>query len=313
MKGTLIAATLVATWCSVAGAGQITQHTLPSVTLGGDVAYQVYRPDDASGPLPVLYLLHGLGGNQKDWQQAGNVEQTADALIESGTIDPLLIVMPAAGNSWYVNSRAVGGPGEFETVIIDELLPHIEANHDVAPGRDNRTIAGLSMGGFGALRLAYAHPDLFSAVASMSGAVWQNVPEENLDLPPAELKVISETDYFHAVTPDTVLPGVDLPPPGEHFGGAFGDPFDARFFNSVNVFTELRELIETDQPLPTTYLAVGDVDSHQLWRGAIALFTTLRAGGHDVSLRVTDGDHTWAVWRDAIGPALIFLNDQTQR
>ncbi len=311
MKLLLVTAAL-ALPCWHAMAGQISHHTMPSATLDGDLPYQIYLPDDVEGPLPVLYLLHGLGGNEQDWQNAGNIEETADQLIESGAIDPLLIVMPAAGNSWYVNSTKVGGPGEFETVIIDELLPHIEATHDVASGRENRTIAGLSMGGHGALRLAYAYPHLFRATASLSGAIWQNVPEDDLDLPPEKLLFLAQNDYFHAVGKDTMLPGIDLPPPGEHFSGAFGDPFDARFFNSVSAFTELRQLLDAEQPLPATYVAVGDADSHELWRGAIALFTTLRGEGQPVTLRVSGGSHTWSVWREAIGPALVFLDDKDQ-
>lgn len=311
MKLLLVAAALALSWCH-AIAGQITHHTMPSDTLGGDLPYQIYLPDDAEAHLPVLYLLHGLGGNEQNWQNAGQIEDTADELIESGAIDPVLIVMPAAGNTWYVNSTKVGGPGEFETVIIDELLPHIEATYDVATGRENRTIAGLSMGGHGALRLAYAYPHLFRATASLSGAIWQNVPDEDLDLPPDQLLFLAQNDYFHAVAKDTMLPGIDLPPPGEHFAGAFGDPFDARFFNSVSVFTELRKLLDAEQELPATYLAVGDGDSHELWRGAFALFTTLRGDGQPVTLRVTGGSHTWSVWREAIGPALVFLDQNKQ-
>lgn len=309
MRQRLFGALLLAAWCGSADAGQITHHTMPSATLGGDLPYQIYLPDDADGPLPVLYLLHGLGGNERDWQNAGNIEETADGLIANGTIDPLLIVMPAVGNSWYVDSKAVGGPGDFETVIMDELLPHIEATYDVAPGRANRRIAGLSMGGYGAVRLAYAHPDHFGATASLSGAIWQNVPDKDLDLPPDKLDFLAKTEYFHVVTKETTLPGIDLPPPGKNFSGAFGDPFDARFFNSVNAFTALDEILNTGQPLPMTYLTVGDEDGFELWRGAIALFTTLRGHGKPATLRVTGGSHAWSVWRAAIGPALVFLND----
>ena len=70
MKLLLITAAL-ALPCWPAMAGQISHHTMPSATLDGDLPYQIYLPDDVEGPLPVLYLLHGLGGNEQDWQNAG--------------------------------------------------------------------------------------------------------------------------------------------------------------------------------------------------------------------------------------------------
>ena len=75
----------------------------------------------------------------------------------------MVVVMPDAGNSWYVDFAAVGGPGDFETAILDDLPQAIEEGMPVRRQRGGRAIAGLSMGGFGALRLAFKRPDRYCA------------------------------------------------------------------------------------------------------------------------------------------------------
>src|SRR5256885_141105 len=93
-------------------------RSFASPALGGDLVYSVYLPPGYArehGPYRVLYLLHGTRGSALDWPRMGGARETADALIASGAIQPLIIVMPAAGNSWYVDSAAVGGPGDFAT------------------------------------------------------------------------------------------------------------------------------------------------------------------------------------------------------
>lgn len=279
-----------------------------SEALGRDEKVVVYVPN-TKPPVdgwPVLYLLHGLGGRETDWVKLGGIEATLDALISDGQIRPAVVVMPDGDSSWYVDSGGVGGPGDYERMVIDELIPQIEASYAIRADRDRRMIAGLSMGGYGALRLALAHPDLFGSVAGMSAAIWQNIPAGDLDLSPEKLDLIAKTGYFHTSPDGNVTTDETLAPTGRHFHGAFGTPFDARRFNKLNVFTLLRAQI-ADGRLPRIYLTVGDDDGHQLWRGSIAFFDTLRAAGQDASLRITDGDHTWQLWRVSIRDVLIFL------
>ena len=144
--------------------------------------------------------------------------------------------------------------------------------------------------------------------ASLSGALWQNVPPEDLDLPPEKLAMIADNVYFHRVDRDTIEPGPDLPTLVSHFGGAFGTPFDADRFNAENVFTLLGDRIDERRALPALYVTVGDDDGFQLWRGALAFFETVRADGQRVQLRMTDGDHVWSLWKVAIVDALAFID-----
>lgn len=283
-------------------------YALPS--MGQPMAVNIYRPEGAppAGGWPVVYLLHGLGGNQGDWLVAGNVQQTLDALIEAGSVEPMVLVMPAAGNNWYVNTRSAGGADDVETAITEDLRQRIEADFPVRADQGGRAIAGLSMGGSGALRLGIGHPELYASIAALSPAIWENVPAEDLDKAPEDIDLIIDSTYFHWADQDTLTTGVDLPPAGPHFSGAFGDPFDARRFNAQNVFTLLAEATRAQKTLPPIYLMVGDHDSHKLWRGAIALYETLMADSVPVAFRVYDGDHSWDLWRARIGEALTFID-----
>jgi enterochelin esterase family protein len=292
-----------------AQASSVRETTIQSVALGRPLAVAIYRPDDPPPPSgwPVLYLLHGVNGGYRDWATLGGVQGTLDQLIATRRIRPMVVVMPDAGNSWYVDSAAVGGPGDFETAILDDLARAIEEGMPVRRQREGRAIAGLSMGGYGALRLAFKRPDRYCAVASLSGAIWQNMP---LDTPDSATIHTAAGDYFRRVDPATVVSGIDRPPGAGHFGGVFGKPFDAQRFNAANVFTLLAEQLHAGVELPAIYLTVGDHDSHNLWRGSIALYETLMADGVNVDFRVTGGDHAWSLWRKSIEDALVFVDSK---
>ncbi len=120
----------------------------------------------------MLYLLHGGFGSYLDWTTAGQAEQLTAGL-------PLIVVMPEGGKGgWYSNwdNGGAGGPPAWETFHIDQLVPWVDANFRTIAARRGRAIAGLSMGGFGALSYAARHPGLFAAAASFSGAVDSNDP-----------------------------------------------------------------------------------------------------------------------------------------
>lgn len=116
---------------------------------------------------PILYLLHGAIDNYTSWTVKGDAEQLTAPY-------QMIVVMPDSGptgdyTNWY--NGGAGGPPEWETYHIDQLLPWIDAHFRTRAQRAERAIAGLSMGGFGAMSYAARHPDLFAAAASFSGAV----------------------------------------------------------------------------------------------------------------------------------------------
>src|SRR6516162_1759850 len=150
--------------------------TFSSTVLSAPVGVRILIPADYQRQprlhFPVLYLLHGGGGSYTDWTTAGHAEQLTAGL-------PLITVMPAGGGGgWYSNwdNFGAGGPPEWETFHIHQLIPWIDANFRTIPNKAGRAIAGLSMGGFGAIDYAARNPELFAVAASFSGADDMNNP-----------------------------------------------------------------------------------------------------------------------------------------
>jgi enterochelin esterase family protein len=123
---------------------------------------------------PVLYLLHGSNDTAAGWTMAGNANFILDNLLAGGKAVPMIVVMPFGHATPYgvpVPQGGVTNDALFEDYFLKDVIPAVEARYRVLPGRGNRAIAGLSMGGGQSLRIGLGHLDLFSAVASFSGAV----------------------------------------------------------------------------------------------------------------------------------------------
>ena len=113
---------------SVARASTMEEIAVPSAALGRSLAVSVYRPDEPAPKAgwPVLYLLHGLNGNYRDWSRSSAASRKPSTASSGRIIKPMVVVMPNAGNSWYVNSAEVDGPGNYETAILKDLPEAIE-------------------------------------------------------------------------------------------------------------------------------------------------------------------------------------------
>lgn len=161
----LLVAVVLCSLYSLTHAGTITHHSLESTLMSRTLVYSLYTPDayqNSQTDFPVLYLLHGASGNENSWVGAGNIEATADALIASGAIPPMLIVMPADPNFWWADSHLVSS----QTALITELIPHVDNSYRTHAERGGRLIAGYSAGGFGTTNAALKYPALFSAAAA---------------------------------------------------------------------------------------------------------------------------------------------------
>jgi putative tributyrin esterase len=135
-----------------------------SAALNRDMPYRVVLPLQvaASQKLPVVYLLHGGGGDFREWSNDSDVAQFA----ERG----LILVMPEGNSSYYMNS-AEQPQDRYEDYIVNDLIADVEGKFPAAAGRSNRAIVGVSMGGFGAVTLAIRHPGLFAFVGGLSSAI----------------------------------------------------------------------------------------------------------------------------------------------
>ena len=141
---------------------RLREDSVDSAALGRSMKYRVLVPDEydkSPRRYPVLYLLHGLGGDYTEWTTRSNVADYSRTL-------PLIIVMPDGNNAWYTNSNE----GAYETYILNDLQADVVKKYRTINSRYGRAIAGLSMGGYGALKMALKRPALFAVAASFSGA-----------------------------------------------------------------------------------------------------------------------------------------------
>jgi S-formylglutathione hydrolase FrmB len=151
----------------------LTERNISSLVLNQTMKYNIILPNDyylnTDCVYPVLYLLHGMDGNHNSWAEDGDVRQIVQNAIKNDVVDPMIVVMPDAFNTFYVDGYQEGL--KYETYFWNEFLPYIEETYRVNASREMRFIAGLSMGGFGASYYAFTHPDKFMYCYSMSGAI----------------------------------------------------------------------------------------------------------------------------------------------
>lgn len=158
---------LVAVHVYIAGSVQVKTISLESSLVGKALPYEVVLPSGytlitSRQRYPVLYLLHGWGGRPPGWLAETKLEEYAAG-------HQLIIVLPEGDNGWYTDS-AVVSTDKYESYILQELIPDVDNRFRTITDRKGRAIAGLSMGGYGALKFGLKHPDVFALSASMSGA-----------------------------------------------------------------------------------------------------------------------------------------------
>jgi enterochelin esterase-like enzyme len=158
--------------------GEVRSHWYKSQVTGKLRHILVYTPPgydtDPSKRYPVLYLQHGGGEDETGWTRQGRVNFILDNLIAAGRAAPMIVVMEKgyatrAGAPAEPGGKGKGDGGAFEDVVLKDLIPLIDATYRTIPHRDQRAIAGLSMGAGQALRIGLAHPDTFSAIGAFSG------------------------------------------------------------------------------------------------------------------------------------------------
>lgn len=258
----------------------IERQKTESALMGHQINYSVYLPPDYNTSnrwYPVVYLLHGFTGSEIDWAQYGAVARLADEAIAQGTIPPMIIVMPDADNTWYIND--VSGKQRYEDMMTSEFIPAIERQYRIRATKEFRAIAGLSMGGFGSLHLAMRHTGLFSAAAGLSAAV---VTDD-------EFRQRLQNDHWGFTQLFGPVQGDQLPDWWKRYSVLeLASTLDAASLSSVR-----------------WWLDCGD-DDH-LARGNALLHLTLRDRKIPHEYRVRDGGHSWEYWRTGLIPALEFI------
>lgn len=197
--------------------------TIESAVLGRTMKYSVYLPDgyDGQTTLPVLYMLHGYGGNNNSWLDDGTLATFTSSAISDGTLGRTVVVMPDGLNAFYCN-----GYGEeqlnYEDYLFNELIPTVEATLNVGKERSARAIGGLSMGGYGTLLHAIKHADMFCCAYAMSPAVYvdgapnlwdlvytvqpSTLPDLTIEVGTEDQMVYAMVPYFHQTLQSLGLP-----------------------------------------------------------------------------------------------------------
>ncbi|WP_295940673.1 alpha/beta hydrolase family protein [uncultured Alistipes sp.] len=172
-----------------------------SVSMDREVPAIVIVPDGAvpDKSCPVIYLLHGYGGNEFSWLR---IKPSLPAIADR---EGVVFVCPGVGNCWYLDSK-VREKSLYETFMIRELLPAVEQRYPVSRDRAGRAITGLSMGGFGAMSLAIKHKELFGAVGSTSGGLDIRPFPGNWELPRLLGQQETAPEAWERVTPVNLIP-----------------------------------------------------------------------------------------------------------
>ncbi len=260
-----------------------------SAILGKEVGYSIYLPSDyetSSRKYPVLYLLHGYTDNETGWTQFGEANQIADRLLNSGEIPPMIIVMPDAGVSWYINSA--DGKVKYEDFFIQEFIPFVDANYRTRSAKEFRAVAGLSMGGHGTLIMAMKHPDLFVAAAPLSAGIFTEDELINMD--------------------------------NDNWDRVFGPPYGQGLKGKERLTEHLKQnwilkIVENAKPEDLQkvryYIDCGDGDF--LIKGNMALHALMIDKKIPHEFRVRDGEHNWTYWRTALPEVLKFVGESFHR
>ena len=259
-----------------------------SAVLNSPVRYCVFLPasyssaDANARKYPVLYVLHGLGGNERTFAVDGEWTTLQD-LRHAGKVGEFLVVAPDGSDTFYINSR--DGKVLYGDFFLREFVPSVERTYRARTERAARGITGFSMGGYGALRTAFAHPELFGSASAHSAALMKQAPQ--------------------GVSAGAAAGN----PAAELLTKVFGDPIDQKFWDLNSPFVIARKNAAQLVRMKI-YFDCGTEDSFGFYRGASELHDTLDSlkiphefhlypGGHSVSYLLAHRNASYEFhWRE---------------
>ena len=260
-----------------------------SEILKKEIGFGIYLPPNYEASkqfYPVLYLLHGGGGEKgtKRHQrliQEFKLKETLDKAISDDSISPMIVVIPDAGMSYYMNNA--NGDYQYEDYFLNELIPHIENNYRCKTGKDYRGIFGFSMGGYGSLLYSLRHPNKFSAVAAIGPAI--RTDNEIREMPHDQFL----RRYQSAVG-----------------NLSKGDERITRFWHSNSILNLIQNLPEGQKTQVKIQIVIGDED--YLYTGNSELHELMKNKNIPHEYRVVDGKH-FEYFSSEITRALKFISN----
>ncbi|HZG51164.1 MAG TPA: alpha/beta hydrolase-fold protein [Pyrinomonadaceae bacterium] len=264
-------------------AGRIEYAEFPSASLGRNVRYAVSLPPSydrrSSQRYPLVIFLHGLNNDERDWESRC-IEAKLEALRAASKVGEFIVAIPYGANSFYLNAR---DGTRYEDAIVRDFLPFVDKTYRTLPAPRSRLIEGISMGGYGALLIAFKHPELFAGVAAHSAALFDELPQ-----PP---KSLEDRGAKHRYDLATKL---------------FGLPPDPAFFQANNPLHLARANAAAIKRLKI-YFDIGESDRYGFERGNAQLSAVLKAAGVAHEYTLAPGAHGWSFLSDRSEPAFTFV------
>ena len=260
---------------------RVEEKAIHSEILNDDRNYTVYLPagydSNTDKQYPVLYLLHGMNGTNKDWAGRGHLQDVMDQLRAAGEVCDMIVISPNAGGNigegvW--NGYFDMDGWAYERFFFEEFLPAVEKEYRIKGDKASRAIAGLSMGGGGSTSYAQRHADMFCACYAMSALM-------HLDAPQAQAPRDEKDKMWHLTKSVNKLSCVNY---------------------VANADDKTKEALRT----VAWYVDCGDDDF--LFECNMNLVLAMRKAGIPYQLRVRDGGHTWEYWHSALYDALPFVS-----
>ena len=275
----LSATVLSLAFCFVNANARVDTVRFQSKLLAATAPYNVILPPDydsaTTARYPVLYLLHGYTGHYSDWVSRTFVTDYAAQYR-------IIIVTPEGNNGWYTNSATVS-TDKYESYILNELIPDVEKQYRTIEAKYGRAIAGLSMGGYGAIKFGLKAPGTFALAASMSGAVGVTKFTE------AE---VGGKDRLQELV--------------KVFGEVGSETRKANdLFDIINALTP-----ERIASLPYFYFDCGTEDVPLIFKYNVDLAKLMKDKKIPHEYRQLPGDHSWAYWDQQIQPILQILSQK---
>ena len=260
---------------------RVEYKTYRSSLLNRDLPYGIYLPRSyATSPnrkYPILYFLHGLDENEMRWSTRGETDLLLDRMVTEGKMTEFIVAVPFAAASFYTNAR--GGGEAWEDVIVKEFIPMVESTYRVDASRSKRAISGVSMGGYGSLKIALKYPALFGSVSAHSPVLVANLT-------------------------DAVVPGRRLDMFVALFNRIYGISQDMTYWDANNPLNLVKDTNKLQGM--KIYVDCGEQDEYGFAAGLRAFDDILTKAGYPHEAHIYPGGHGWDYTRQHIGQSLQF-------
>ena len=250
--------------------------TFDSKSLGAAVTFVAYLPADyetSKMSYPVIYALHGMFENSAFLERRGLTPQIED-LVKAGTAPNAIFVTVDGGNNLFVNSTK----GKYQDMVTKDLVEYVDKNYRTIARREGRALLGVSMGGYGALNIAFSHPEVFGVVATHSAMLLTEIPTLEAGARGGQMRA---------------------------FTGVFGEPVDPAVWKADDPL-ELAKTVDAKK-VPALYFDCGGQDRYGLFKGNEALHTILDSRKIANDFSISPGDHGYEFVKSVLPKSLAFL------